>query len=132
MPRRIATVRESLHRSASRIEIHQVEGEFSSGLARLIGRLGPVGGVQSRDARRRTLGTHVLCHPVDLLDRDVEAISLRVLEHQIVTLLAEDLFSLECCEERDSMGGMNHIVARCEAEGHARRIHLTDRPAGCR
>ena len=97
----------------------------------------PVARDQSAVFRRVTRGARpsgpdVLRDAVELLDRHVELVALRVLEQQVVALHAEDLAARELAEERDAVRGVHDVVAGREGEREPRGVDVARaRGASC-
>ena len=126
LPRRVARVRVAGDRRAPRVEVDQVECELRAAALRAL----PVARHQSAVLSRVTRGAapsgpDVLGDAVDLLDRDVELVALRVLEQQVVALGAEDLLAHDLAEQRDAVRGVHDVVARRERERDPGRVDLS-------
>ena len=80
----------------------------------LAGGLGPVGGVQARDARRASLGAGGFRDAIDLLDRHVELVGLGVFDLQELATIATDFERDQTPIATDAMIGMDDGCADFE------------------
>ena len=107
------------------IQIDQIEREFLSALAGLGGGATPVGGVETRETRVVAVGTDVARDTVDLLERHVQLVAARILQHEVIALLAAHLLANDLGEQCDTVRGVNHVVTRLERERHLGDVHAT-------
>ena len=116
-------------RAATRVQVHEVEGELLRRLARLFGCPAPVGGVEPREPGVLTVWPNVTADAVDLLKRHVKLIAVRIFQKEVVALLAGHLLAHDGCEVRDAMRGMDDVIARLEGEGDLRNVNAPRRTA---
>ena len=73
--------------------------------------------------RRSALSAQILLHPVEVLDRDEEAVAFGVLELQVLPVRAVRLDEAHALEARDAVIDMNHeLVGREVKREFARQV----------
>ncbi len=118
LPGSVARIGKSLGRGASRVEVHEVEGQLARAFSRLGRRARPIRRVQAGETRRRAARADVAGDTVYLLDGHVELVGFRIRQQHVVALGAGHLLAHEAGKQRYAVARVHHVVAR--REGKAR------------
>ena len=132
LPGRVGAEAESLDGCATRVHVHQIEGELLGGLARTRHGTRPIRCVQPRETGISALGAHIARHAVELLDRHVELVALGVFQQQVVAHGPVNVLLHEPREMRHAMCRMHDVIARlvgtlvCPLGGSSLRVGYAD------